>query len=362
MSGILTVRGGIPRFARRVGERVPATIVAYGTSMTLFGQFLARLPERLAAETGGAPVQLVNCGFRGFFTFAGAFRVDAVLPHAPDLVLIEFAHNDAERDALDAIPAALDAIVAQVRAANPECEFAFVYLAPPGVAAAGPSPAMSAYERVADDYGYPSFDLAGLSEALVAQGRASWTGGPGPALTSDGIHHTAAVAELIGEPFAAAFIQLLRASEGLPPRPARPPGDLSLAQTARVPVAGQPKAGTWATGVPPNHAVRTAEAYDREVAEPQSPGASFRVRFEGTRVLVWAMGRGAFETSIQGSTGRYRVEVGSGPGWSIHTITPPLAPGSYELEAVALELPLVFGDLFVVGRLSAGTEVPGVVN
>ena len=220
---ILTVRGGIPRFAGRVAARVPATIVAYGTSMTLFGQYLAGLPERLAAATDGAPIRLVNCGFRGFFTFAGAFRViDAVLPHAPDLVLIEFAHNDAERDALDAIPAALDGIVAQVRAGNPDCEFAFVYLAPPGAAAAGPSPAMLAYERVADYYGYPSFDLAGLSEQLVAGGRASWTeaaGGPGPALTSDGIHHTAAVAELLGEPFAAAFVELLRASAGDGTRP-----------------------------------------------------------------------------------------------------------------------------------------------
>ena len=143
------------------------------------------------------------------------------------------------------------------------------------------------------------------------------------------------------------------------PKPLR---DLSLSRTARVAVAALARDGAWATGTPPNHALRTAEAYDREAAEPQAPGAAFRLRFEGTRVLLWAMGRGAFETAIGGSPGRYRVEVGSGPGWSIHTISPPLGPGSYELEVVALELPLVFGDLFVVGRLSGGTEAPGVVN
>ena len=361
MSELLTLREGIPRFAARVRAGAPATVVAFGTSMTLFGQYLARLPAALAAATGNAQVRLVNCGLRGYFTFAAAFRVvDDVLPHVPDLVLIEFAHNDAERDALDAIAPALDAIVANVRTVNPDCEFAFVYLAPPGVAAAGATAAMRAYDEVADYYGFASFDLAAWSERLVAEGRAAWMAGSAPALTTDGIHHTETAAELIGGPFAEAFVRLLDVSGAAgPPRPGR---DRSLVQTARTPVADQPFAGQWATGIPPNHAERTCEAYDDRVAEPRAPGAAFRLRFEGTRVLLWAMGNGALEIGLDGSSDRYRVEVRSGPGWSIHTITPPLAPGEHMLEATALELPLVLGDLFVVGSLTGGTAAPGVLK
>ncbi len=361
MNELLALRDGVPRFAARARSGAPATIVAFGTSMTLFGQYLSRLPAALATTTGNANVRIVNRGLRGYFTFAAAFRVAGdVLPHAPDLVLIEFAHNDAERDALEGIAPALDAIVANVRAVNPDCEFAFVYLAPPGVAAAGPSPAMRVYEEVADYYGFPSFDLAGLSEGLVAAGRASWTAGPAPALTHDGIHHTEAAAELIGGPFAAAFVRLLDASGAA--GPARPVRDRALVQTARTAVADQPFAGQWATGTPPNHSERTCEAYDDRVAEPRAPGSAFRLRFEGTRVLLWAMGSGALEVALDGRPERYRVEVRSGPGWSIHTITPPLAPGDHVLEATALELPLVLGDLFIVGRLAGGTAAPGVVK
>ncbi len=327
MSEVLTVRDGIPRFAERLRNGEPSTIVAFGTSMTLFGQYLSRLPSALASATGGDAVRLINSGFRGYFTFAGAFRVrDGVLPHAPDLVLIEFAHNDAADDALDAIARRSIRSSPRFWASRPDCEFAFVYLAPPGVAAAGHSRAMLAYDAVAEYYGFPTFDLAGLAERLVAEGRAVWTGSAAPALTHDGIHHSDAAAELIGGPFAAAFVELLRFSAG-PANIARPVRDRSLALTTRFPVTGLHRLGAWASGVPPNHAVRTCEAYDTEVAEPRAPGASFRLRFAGNRVLLWAMGHGALEIAVDGSPSPYRLEIASGPGWSIHTITPPLADG-----------------------------------
>jgi lysophospholipase L1-like esterase len=362
VSGVLRVRDGIPRFARLVRDGKPATIVVFGTSMTQFGRYLARLPDLLAAEAGNARVRLVNRGFRGFFTFAGAFRVgDAVLPESPDLLLIEFAHNDVEADALAAIPAALDGIVAQVRAVHPACEFAFVYLAAPGAAAGGPSPAMRAHEAAAGYYGFPSFDLATLSEGLVAAGTAGWTAGELPALTRDGVHHSEAAAGLIGAPFAAAFAELLHASDG-PPAVPRPVRDRSLARTTRVPVAGLQKAGPWSSGRPPNHDTRNCDAYDGDAAQPMVVQSAFRLRFDGTHAYLWAMGDGMLEIAIGGIAERFNLEVRSGPEWSFHPISPMLAPGEHLLDAVALRLPLVLGDLFIVGGPSAGTEAPGVVK
>lgn len=352
MSALLTARDGIPRFAARVRAGVPATIVAYGTSMTLFGQYLSRLPAALEAAALPAPVRLINCGLRGFVTFAGAFRVVTdVLPHVPDLVLIEFAHNESMPDALDNIPAALDAIIAQVRSVNPDCDFAFVLLAPRGVAAAGPSAAMRVHDEIAAFYRFPTFDLALLTEQLVAAGVAPWTGEGG--LTTDGIHHSERAAELLGGAFAKAFVELLAASNH-PPAAPRPVLDHSLVHVARIPVAAQRTGGNWVTGIPPNHSTRNCEAYDDIVAEPLEAGATFRVAFEGSRVFLWAMGTGMIETMIAGTGVRNRVDIATGPAWSFHTISPTLPSGPHILEVTVLELPLVLGDLFIIGRLLGG--------
>jgi lysophospholipase L1-like esterase len=350
VSELLTIRDGIPRFAARLRSGVPSTIVAYGTSMTLFGQYLSQLPAALEATAPQAPVRLINRGLRGFVTFAGAFRVATdVVPHVPDLVLIEFAHNESMPDALDNIPPALDGIIAQVRAVNPDCDFAFVLLAPRGVAAAGPSAAMRVHDEIAAFYRFATFDLATLTEQLVAAGRVAWTGEGG--LTTDGIHHSGRAAELLGGPFAKAFVELLGASDH-PPAAPRPVLDHSLVHLARVPVAAARTAGNWVTGIPPNHDTRNCEAYDELVAEPLEAGATFRVGFEGTRVFLWAMGTGAIETMIVGTGVRNRVDIASGAEWSFHTISPTLPSGPYVLEVVVLEVPLVLGDLFIIGRLS----------
>lgn len=352
MSELLTIRDGIPRFAARLRAGVPSTIVAFGTSMTLFGQYLAALPAALEAAEPQAPVRLINRGLRGFFTFAGAFRVSSdVLPHVPDLVLIEFAHNESEPDALANIPRALDGIIAQVRAVNPDCDFAFVLLVPLGAAAAGPNATMRIHEERASHYGFPTFDLATLTERLVADGSVPWTGEGG--LTTDGVHHSERAVELIGGPFALAFVELLGASNHPAAEP-RPVLDHSLARLARTPVAAHRASGSWVTGVPPNHATRNCEAYDDLVAQPLEAGATFRVSFDGTLVYLWAMGMGAIETTILGTGVRNRVEINSGSEWSFHAISPVLAAGQYALEATALELPLVLGDLFIIGRLLGG--------
>jgi lysophospholipase L1-like esterase len=350
VSELLTLRDGIPRFAAKARAGEPATIVAFGTSMTLFGQYLARLPAALEAETHNASIRLVNRGLRGFVSFAAAFRVaDDVLPHVPDLVLVEFAHNDGTAMAVEFIARALDAIVEQVRRVNPDCEFAFVYLAQAGAAAAGPTPAMTAYERVAGYYGFPSFDLATLTERLVAAGTATWTGEGTPALTFDGVHHTALAEELLGEPFAAAFIELLRASTAAPgaPRPAR---DRSLTGARRAAASRFLVSGRWAVGVPHNHDRRNAQAYEDDVAEATAPEATLVFPFEGSSVFGWIMGSGKVRVLIEGWDEVGMLNGGASPDWQLVNFSPVLPDGNYVLRLTVLEPPVLFGDLYVVGR------------
>jgi hypothetical protein len=153
---------------------------------------------------------------------------------------------------------------------------------------------------------------------------------------------------------------LLGASNHRAPEP-RPVLDHSLARLARTLVAALRASGSWATGIPPNHATRNCEAYD-VVAEPLETGAAFRVSFDGTLVYLWAMGRGAIETMVEGSGVRDRVEINSGSEWSFHTISPVQAGVPHVLEVTALELPLVLGDLYIIGRLLGSTAVPDMVK
>jgi hypothetical protein len=74
------------------------------------------------------------------------------------------------------------------------------------------------------------------------------------------------------------------------------------------------------------------------------------------------MGTGAIETMVAGSGVWNRVDINSGPQWTFHTISPTLPSGSYVLEVVALELPIVLGDLFIIGRLSGGIAAPDMVK
>jgi hypothetical protein len=349
VSGLLTLRDGIPRFAAKVRAREPVTIVAFGTSMTLFGQYLARLPAALEAATHGAPIRLVNRGLRGFMTFAAAFRVAAdVLPQVPDLVLIEFAHNDAAGAAVEAIAPALDGMVEQVRRVSSGCDFAFVYLAQAGAAAGGPTAAMTAYERVAAYHRFPSFDLATLSERLVAAGTVGWTGDGTPALTYDGVHHTALAEELLGQPFAAAFVDLLHASTAVP-GPPRPVSDRSLSGAWRAPASRSLGSGSWGVGLPHNHDSRNAQAYEDDVAEALAPEATLVVPFEGSRVLAWVMGSGTVRVSLEGWAEQRLLDVAASRAWNLVDLSPALPGGSYVLHVTVLEPPVVFGDIYVIG-------------
>lgn len=348
MIPILRRRAGLPRLRRLVSAGESATIVAFGTSMTLGGHYLDRLPAALRAAYANERIALINRGRNGYMTLGAAFRVaDDVLPHAPDVVLIEFAHNDTTWDLLEFTSRALEGMLAQVRRARPECEFAFVYLALPGAAAGGPTPAIALYEEVAERYGIPAFDLATLSETLVAQGTAVWEGAAPHVLTVDGIHHGPAAADLIGLPFADAFVRLLDGEGGAPRSPGVSAG--ALATVARLPAARCERTGAWSIRPPDSGAGRGVGIDEEGVAEALEPGATLRVAFTGTQAFAWASGSGVFGVRVAETDERFRVGVEARGKWSLRGLMPPHPPAHYTLDVIALNAGLLLGDLNIIG-------------
>jgi lysophospholipase L1-like esterase len=182
-----------------------ATVVAYGTSMTASGEYLSAVVPALERAYPQTRIAFKVIGRNGFDTVLAAFDARSVAAQRPDLVLLEFTINDASPAIRPLIVPALLGIVAQIRAAAPACEFAFVYLARPSVDVAADLVQIRIHDALADLFGWPSFDLVRLSVELLRSGDAVYIGDPARALTRDGTHHAPAAARLIGEPFGAAL-------------------------------------------------------------------------------------------------------------------------------------------------------------
>lgn len=324
--------------------------------MTADGDYLAHVPDMLQAMSGARKVTFVNAGLRGFVTFWAAFRVaDLIVPHAPNLVMIEFSHNDVTGDALEYTARGLDAIVRHIRAAAPACEFVFVYLAQPGYARSGPTPAMTIYELVADRDGIASIDAATFVEALVERGDATWTEGE-RALTRDGIHYAPFAREAVGRPFAAALRRVLDASTEAAAS-VTPAADPFLRDLARYPASTFQREGAWATGAPLNHATRNADAYGNgdDIVITDEPGASIAVSFVGTFALFWFTGYGAIDITLTrdghpplpGSAENYDVN-----NWEcIMTMHHPQPVQTRAIVRVRSGT-IALGDVFIAGRRS----------
>ena len=351
MKPLVKVRAGIPRFAGRLRNGEAVTIVAFGTSMTLAGRYLADVPDALRSLSGTNNVRFVNRGLGGFNTFLAPFRVeDAVLPQAPDLILLEFAHNDVVTGAIDHLAEALEGLLAKVWAALPACELVFVYLAQPGHASNGPTEAAKRYEAIANRYSIPSIDCTSFVEDLVRSGEATWKDGP-RALTTDGIHHADLARELVGRPFADALLGLVDASRG-PFFDRFPEADSRFAATQHRPARETISAGEWAIEVPSDHETRQADAYiEGTVLQSVAPGGTLSIPFLGHLILIWASGVGAVDLDIDGELEQpvHRRFVFDDPRvWQQMLVM--FRPATRATATVTTRLGTVrFGDIYVAG-------------
>jgi lysophospholipase L1-like esterase len=187
--------------------------VAYGSSITAHGGYLAGVVPALTRAYPAAQIELQRIGRTGFDSVLAAFDARSVIAHTPDLVFVEFAVNDHAAGIKPFIAAALHGIVAQIRAALPACEFVFVYHGRIIDGARAERTQIDLPESVADALGAPSIDVDELSAGLVALGQATYLGDSPDALTTDGTHPTGE--RLIGIPFAEALLAIV-ACEGEP--------------------------------------------------------------------------------------------------------------------------------------------------
>jgi lysophospholipase L1-like esterase len=78
-----------------LGSAEPLTVVAVGTSLTEAIDWPQRLEARLSACSGGRPVRVERVAKSGMTSDWGLGQIERIAAFRPDILLIEFAINDA---------------------------------------------------------------------------------------------------------------------------------------------------------------------------------------------------------------------------------------------------------------------------
>ncbi|MFN0115404.1 MAG: SGNH/GDSL hydrolase family protein [Paracoccaceae bacterium] len=177
-------------------------IVTFGTSLTARGTW----PDDLGAALSGClgrPVEVTRVAEPGASSAWGEGRLAEVIAARPDVLLIEFAINDADlRDGLwlnDSI-ARHDAILTQITSALPGTSVALMTMNPAFGARGWARPRLAAYYRAYDQ-------LAARHKTGVIDLYALWRARPDPRQgIADGLHPDATTASALIAPAVAASV------------------------------------------------------------------------------------------------------------------------------------------------------------
>lgn len=294
----LQARGGLPHAIAKARAGRPLRVAYFGGGIHGAGGWRGRLLEALRAE--GATIEEVDASVtdatRSLAFSAFRFGHD-VLAHRPDLVVVDFAADDAEGD-LEAARDALDGVVQQAWSADPTIDFLFVYAFRSGFEMSLEkglcSPSVSAHERVAEHYAIPSLNLGVSLAELWKQGTLLPTGTPEQAEAEDkllfstgGRAPTGEADALYGETVTRLVRELLAATTAQPGRSLPSPLSSSCWADARqYPITPEMLSGEW-TSLPPEDPDRAS--IGRHVDSlwlTRTPGAKLKVRFRGTHLSI----------------------------------------------------------------------------
>lgn len=347
-------RKGLSRLGDRLRGGKEARIAAFGGSLTYDGYYFASLGRTLTKAYTQAVVETATRGLPGFGCERAVFRTRSAADLNPDFVIVEFASEDARQPARH-IGRAVEGIVRQLRAGDPDREMAFVYFG-------STDELIAKWEAVADYYGIPSFDCNALARSLIDQGQAvlfeRWPGRrtwderrPIALLQFEGAHTTLG-GTILGSSIAQSMItmfnpsSLVTESELPPPLDAGQYGDAVTIDASRLIGEG------WLSGPLGDTLANTPIAVHFESASvAERAGAQIQVNFTGRAATIWTLGGGgAIKAALDGQ---------------VRILTPP-ADGRLHAENVldedenrrhvldleALTLPAVIAGLDVLGSLS----------
>lgn len=178
---LLNRRDGLPNFFAKINNKEKVTIAYLGGSITEAqngwrDQSLRWLQSQYPAVTFSG----INAGVSGTGSDLGVFRLqEQVLALQPDLVIVEFAVNDAGKQ-IDRIYAAMEGIVRKIWKQNPHTDICFVYTLMGDTLAALQSGKLSgaatAMEQIAQHYNIPGVCLGLEVAALEKEGKLVFKG------------------------------------------------------------------------------------------------------------------------------------------------------------------------------------------
>lgn len=191
-------RNGLPNVTKKLAEGRPVTVAYLGGSITHANGWRVHVDRLLRGKFPASEIKMVNAGVPGTSSALGAARLERdVLRHGPDLVFVEFAVNGggigtgAGDKWYDYSRAAMESIVRQITAHNPQTDICFVYTCSTYYRKWFDQeqlpPVAIEHEAVADHYGIPSVILAADMLKQIREGSLVWQENTPLTAGSDGL-------------------------------------------------------------------------------------------------------------------------------------------------------------------------------
>ena len=352
----LQARGGLPNLAARLKAGQAVTIVDFAGGNHAQGGWTDEFAQWLRQQYPAAEIQMANAsihgGFRGSAPSVFRFGHD-VLRLRPDLVVVDFAADDAETDA-EAVRANAEGMVRQAWKANPQTDLLFLYAFRLGYEedyAKGLCPgAVSAYERVAMHYGLPAINPGCRFAQMAREGRLVLKASleeakqkPGlPVFSNDGVYTTAAgnklYATLLGEGLTTLLATGTPGAHSLP----KPMRGRNMEGAVQVPITREMLTGDWECVTPAAVAGSSFANHFDGLWVTRAPGARLSFTFTGTRAWlfdVFGPGTGRAKITVDGVDSGVRQQVDP---WSYYyrlgglEIAANLPPGEHRVTVELL--------------------------
>lgn len=172
------VRTGLPLTRQKLEAGSPVVVGFIGGSITQDAEpdgFVAALRNHWRTKYPDSSITTLNAGMAGTDSAWGAKRIDRDLLEAnPDVVFVEFAVNDGERDS----SADMERIVRKIHHCNKDAEIVFIYTTSDTafrkLARKKVPHAIREHEEVAEHYGISSIVFGSDLYANIRSGKFNW--------------------------------------------------------------------------------------------------------------------------------------------------------------------------------------------